>query len=176
MIVSKDWTMAYLSPPKSLNKLWIYTQPLIYFGMLLNFLKPRFARMKSLRSEYLDSTALLWPRCTLWCTLQPNSSSIYCLYTGSIFTPWSIWMKSKRVIKFILERWEVCTTEKCMSLNLDSMLSKSVSTVISLKLRFVRNIQSLQVYSSNGWRSTKNQDTMIKTTVRTFDKLVSPSD
>jgi len=23
-----------------LNKLWIYTQPLIYFGMLLNFLKP----------------------------------------------------------------------------------------------------------------------------------------
>lgn len=41
---------------------------LIYFGMLLNFLKPRFMRMKSLRSEYLDSTALLWPRCTLLCT------------------------------------------------------------------------------------------------------------
>jgi len=36
----------------------MYTQPLMYLGMLLNFLKPHFARMKSLRSEYLDLTSV----------------------------------------------------------------------------------------------------------------------
>jgi len=54
-------------------------------------------------------------------------------------------MKSERVIKFILEGRDVCTTEKCMILNSNSMLSKSISTVIILKLRFARNIQSLPV-------------------------------
>jgi len=61
----------------------------------------------------------------------------------------------------------------CMQNRKEYSPKNSNLTVISLKRKFVRNIQSIPACSSDGWRSTKSLDTMIQHSMSAGESLES---